>query len=1216
MQMNNKIKSVILLLILTSLPLTLFGTVIYVKDNDIRMRTIPNSESLKSELDKLYADYKKAREENKQAQKIKALCRIILYEGMNQENVPESFINRFEKAIEDADEDIKPILKVILAKWVLDYHEYEDRMQKDPDYEKISKLNENNNWDTARIYEYIDKLYESVLENEKELSNKKLTKNSDYYEFLYDDNNIVDLKDNLYEVFIHEALDFYNHVRECNEKTQIGFNLDDNSKIFGTVDEFINWKPEISDPSSCNYKSLKLYQKLLSINKKNNNVKALIHNDYKRIRWAYEVSYGLAKKQKFISALEHLYSKYKDNSLISGILNYLSDYYYENGDYVKTLEYCKIITEKWPSSSIDENAKKLISKIEKPEISCTAEKFISSKTRKIKINFKNLNHIYFRLIKIKDNRINNYDAKEIRVDFVKNLLSINPDYTFDSELEPTSDYKTHSASIDIPELEKGFYWIIASDNKNFDINSDCAILIDSIIVSDLAVISRNINSDRLNQIFVLDSVTGKPIEGAELKIYQYFNNEFILKKSGKTNKDGVAFFQKCFDKYFLLCSYKDDKIYTELQWKDNYYGFPNELSSDLIFTDKEIYKTGQEVFFNIVSAYRNIPSNEYRVEKNKKITVTIFDFLYKTVKSKAFITNKFGTAAGSITIPKGSPSGEYFIKCGFDRKKITVVDSDDYQFHIVSLDKPEKNYTLGQEVKLKGRVNSSTGKKIVDTKVDYKIIRTVKFPYWCWWVKDVKDIEEIVHGNTKTDDNGEFEIRFLAKPNYTINELNYPIFTYTLTAEIKNINGATHSVKQDINIGYTETELSIDAQEQFNADKELEYSIISKSLNGEKMPVNGHVRIYSLIQPDNILDFSNSLNNDDYSPEISSLIKDIEVSNGKNDTSKYVNIIPVKTNKYIYKDIETKETDISSAIKKLKEDKLVYFEQFSTDNEGICKKAIKLPEGIYRIKVESKDRNGKIAKAENNVIALSYSSDKMSIKLPFIFEVISKNLKPGDNLQAFWATGYEQGPAYIEIFHKDKSIHSYWTGFERNKHFISFPITEELLGGFWVKVFQIKDNQYYSVNKYINIDWQNKNLNLKFVHFNSMMQPIARERWAIEVSGEEAEKNNIELFATMYDTSLDAFAPNSWDKFNIFYKDKNNIKNTFSNYSFTLNAWKDFENYYERPYRRPGFGSSLGIPNAVLPDYGQILHKNYQRKQYSQVRLKQQCYPSRQMMEE
>ena len=41
--------------------------------------------------------------------------------------------------------------------------------------------------------------------------------------------------------------------------------------IDNSIDEFINWKPETLDSDSCNFKALKLYQSLLSLNKANKN---------------------------------------------------------------------------------------------------------------------------------------------------------------------------------------------------------------------------------------------------------------------------------------------------------------------------------------------------------------------------------------------------------------------------------------------------------------------------------------------------------------------------------------------------------------------------------------------------------------------------------------------------------------------------------------------------------------------------------------------------------------------------------------------------------------------------------------------------------------------------------------------------------------------------------------------------------------------------------
>ena len=43
---------------------------------------------------------------------------------------------------------------------------------------------------------------------------------------------------------------------------------------------------------------------------------------------------------------------------------------------------------------------------------------------------------------------------------IKNMSDEAVDYTFDTELDPESDYKNHSKLVDIPPTNKGFYWLI------------------------------------------------------------------------------------------------------------------------------------------------------------------------------------------------------------------------------------------------------------------------------------------------------------------------------------------------------------------------------------------------------------------------------------------------------------------------------------------------------------------------------------------------------------------------------------------------------------------------------------------------------------------------------------------------------------------------------------------------------------------------------------
>ena len=110
-----------------------------------------------------------------------------------------------------------------------------------------------------RLFGHIGKLYDSVLENEEELSKIPISK---FDSFLIHGNQSVDLRSNLFEFFVHDALGFYSHEDQSSAKPEMAFEIDTDSKVFDPVDEFINWKPDTLDTTSSNYKALKLYRRI------------------------------------------------------------------------------------------------------------------------------------------------------------------------------------------------------------------------------------------------------------------------------------------------------------------------------------------------------------------------------------------------------------------------------------------------------------------------------------------------------------------------------------------------------------------------------------------------------------------------------------------------------------------------------------------------------------------------------------------------------------------------------------------------------------------------------------------------------------------------------------------------------------------------------------------------------------------------------------------
>ncbi|MBQ3643960.1 MAG: hypothetical protein II961_05135 [Candidatus Riflebacteria bacterium] len=1086
-------------------------------------------------LKELEPIYQKAIKEKNQSQAVKALCKMITMEGIVQGNLPEERIIRFEKAVETSDKEIQPLLKVVLAKWYFYY--YNRNRYKFLDRTRTSEstdLNDFKTWDLPRLFGHIGKLYDSALENEKELSAIPISK---FDGFLVKGDYPIELRNNLYEFLVYEALNFYGHEDQSTIKPQIAFEIDADSKAFDSIDEFINWKPETLDSDSCNFKALKLYQSLLSLNKANKNENALIYNNIERLCWAYRVAVGADKTDRLISALKKLSHEYPNNPHVARAIYIIAEEHKKNEDYVKAIDYAENAYQKWPESYGGKRAFNLIQAIKRPSIEYRSEKVISTNTNKFKVSFSNLTHAYFRLIKRDDDEILNSERDGYYNNSdVKSLLSLQPDYSFDTELNPESDYKIHTKLVDIPKIKKGYYWLIGSANKEFDINNN-SISIDAIIVSDLAVVSKSKDVDGKNKAFILDSITGKPIENADVKIYNfdYRIDKYELFTTVKTDKNGIAEYQGTNRSLLLSCNYKDDKIYSPLPLNGNFLrSYPN--SRIYIFTDRAIYRPGQTVYFKAISIYRNEDCTDYRVNRNEELEIRLLDPNRQIVNKLNLKTNEFGSVKGSFVIPTDRLTGQYTIGCSHQQRRIRVEEYKRPKFK-VTLDKPKESYKLDQKVNLKGHALSYAGANIDNAEVNYRVVRKVIFPYWCWWIRPIEKSQEIAHATVKTNENGEFEVSFVAKPDRTIEESSNPIFTYTVIADVTDNTGETRSAKQTVRIGYTAIELTIDSPNRFNADKEYEFSINSNTHDGEKVSADGKIRIYALKQPDQPERYSYS-------------ISDI--------------------------------TDDNTAIRNMKEGKVVFEERFSTGSEGTYKKSIKLPEGIYRIKAESEDRYGKEVKVEKDLIALSYTSKNMTVKLPYIFEITSKNLKPGDNFEAFWATGYNQGPAYIEICHRNIPLISYWTGNDKNKHFISFPITEEMRGGFFVKVFQVKENKYYGEEKYINVNWSNKDLNLKLVHFTSKMEPGSKESWKIEISGEDAEAKSIEMLAAMYDASLDAFAVNSWEKINVFYTDRNEILSRFSNYPIRLRNWRDnFKSKYQS-VDSPRFPE---FPNDIVTDY-------------------------------
>ena len=100
------------------------------------------------------------------------------------------------------------------------------------------------------------------------------------------------------------------------------------------------------------------------------------------------------------------------------------------------------------------------------------------------------------------------------------------------------------------------------------------------------------------------------------------------------------------------------------------------------------------------------------------------------------------------------------------------------------------------------------------------------------------------------------------------------------------------------------------------------------------------------------------------------------------------------------------------------------------------KKSFKLAAGPYRAVLETKDRFGKPVTALLPMQVLQPEGKTLADPVPEIVAAPKWTLEPGEEFQALWGTGYDQGRAFIEIEHRRKIVQAFWTPAGATQHLI------------------------------------------------------------------------------------------------------------------------------------------------------------------------------------
>ncbi len=255
-------------------------------------------------------------------------------------------------------------------------------------------------------------------------------------------------------------------------------------------------------------------------------------------------------------------------------------------------------------------------------------------------------------------------------------------------------------------------------------------------------------------LWVVDAMTGKPVEDALLTIYKDYNRYRMRPKPvvvGKTSSDGSRIFTETGQ---AVVEKNGDKYASPLY----VYDFRNEPSDEWEkcatgFAALPLYHPGDTVQWTAVCYEYKV--REQRPRREVEVRAVMRDASYTPVDTLTLVSDAYGRVNGSFAIPKDCLSGQFMIEID-DYSPVLSFMVSDYKLPTfkVEISPVEKDYPAKGDVTIRGKVVTYSGFPLPDVKVtaDISVAQRMRW----WWNRSRGVSFSSKEGTTSSD--GTFEI--------------------------------------------------------------------------------------------------------------------------------------------------------------------------------------------------------------------------------------------------------------------------------------------------------------------------------------------------------------------------------------------------------------------------------------------------------------------------
>jgi hypothetical protein len=1127
-------------------------------------------ESALAEINRIYA---LARQEHNDGQQIKALVYRIMA-GKNKDEDDTVAIARLEAAVREAAQPARSILQSILAGAYWNY--FQSRRWNL--YNRTATINfvktDITTWTIDDFHKKIGALYLASLQEEKLLQQTRL----ESYEPILFKGNVRYLRPTLFDLLAHDALDYFkNDERDVNQPANV-FEIDDPA-VFADAAAFAGHVFHSDDSSSLHYRALLLLQRLIRLHYLSDarvgvadgRPDALIDVDIERLRFADEYAVNDGKEDLYRQALVRITGQYGDLPAAAEAWYLQAEQEAKRdeegaGGKARAVAICQRVIAQPDSSEGKTECQTLLQSILRKELTLEVEKVnLPGKPMRALVSWNNFTQLHLRLIRLDSLPKNAPTLNTWEDTFWTRLLGLPVYRSFDQALPATTDYRLHRTEMAIGSLPPGAYALVGSSGPGWDRKTG-VMTVQYFYVSSIAYINQQEN------FFVLNRESGQPLSGATVQVWNGVYNsrasatQLVRAESYRTDEQGHFMLDTARRDPLRAARYLEiraggDRLFMTDQGMTPYYlytqeepvkpdkeDFERRNARTFLFLDRSIYRPGQTVYFKGIVLTTDYATRQSKIWTGRPSKVGLYNANGEKVDSLDLTTNEFGSYHATFRLPEHQLNGQFRItdETTGSNASLSVEEYKRPGFYI-TYDKPKGSYRVGDSIRVTAGVKAYSGNDLDGATVKYRVVRQARFPhFWLFWrggMPSASDGQEIAHGEGKTDGKGVFRVVFAALPDRKVSRSSDPQFEYTVTADVTDINGETRSGGTTIVAAYSVINLSIglagedagaadtrraahagrsSAGNRLSADSLKAVSVSTSNLSGE--PVGSRVRIavYPLQSPKRLFRARLWEAPDLFVLPEAAFRDSFPVDEYRQETKK---------------ESWTRETAVWEA----------------TDSTGggggngtkdFRVPAGRLSGGWWVIEASTTDRYGQEVKDLQYVELYDSRTGRPANPEYNWTEDGQQVVEPGEKTRV--ATGSSAADVYVirMIERAAKGKPSYPRGIrgamqktggnfsyfrlDKEKKDTEWTVTEADRGGLGISDVFVKDNRLYTHLSTVQVPWTNKALQIRYATFRDKTEPGGEEKWAVTIGGYKGGQVSAEVLASMYDASLDQFAPHDW----------------------------------------------------------------------------------------